>query len=189
MNFRYFILSGPSLDVYLESEKKEMDQIVARNKILIKDRDDVDHYRPGRGGHLFSITFKDGKQPPGMIRADNKLSKKEVRPHSRSKEAAPMRELFKSVRITEDCQKTIINLLNLPCQVFGSSESSRSGLAMWTSRVGHVGDLVIVEVPDELKEITHPDLKEIADWEFLKMHHESKDHDYNLVYVLSSRVA
>ena len=185
MKFRYFILQGDSLNAYLESEKKEMAQVHNVADVLLKQRDDIESYRPSRQGGVDSIIFKPGKQPPGMIRASKQLPANEVRPHAKDKAAAPFRELLAGLRVTESCQKVIVLALKLPTFICGPHTMSRSGMALYTSRVGHVGPHVIVEIPvanensenpaDKTPYPGHPDLKEIQMWEYVKMFQDFKD--------------
>ena len=68
---------------------------------------------------------------------------------------------------------------------------------MYTSRVGHVGPNVLVEIPtpdaksqnpDDKKPFAgHPDLKEIADWEYLKLHADFKEYGYARCFRLPAR--
>ena len=191
MNFRYFILKGESLKAYLDSEAKEMEQREAQRKALLEDRDDIESFRPGHSGGILSIKFKDGKQPEGFIRADRRLPKNEVRPHSRKPESKEWRKLLADLRVTEDSQKLAIKAMGLPSFVTGTSSRSPSGIAMYNSRFGHVGEQVIVEVPAETKEEFKPgvDLAEIRPWEFEKLVEESEEYEYkNPCYTMTSRM-
>ena len=197
MKFRYFILEGKAKELYVASEIKEMNQEQNVAEVLLHQRDDIESYRPSRSGGIESIVFKAGKQPEGMIRVSKDLPKNEVRPHGKKKEMAPFREFLESLRVTEDCQQTIIDFLKLPQMVIGRSASSRTGMAMFSSRAGHVGDNVIVEIPvqEENSEHSnhntayagHEDLKEIQNWEYVKMHEDFKDYKYGTVYFLGMR--
>ena len=185
MKFRYFLVRGETLKAYLVSEKTEMEQYEAQSKALLKDRDDIESYRPSRTGGIDSLIFKAGKQPEGMVRASKNLPKEEVMPHGKKKEMAPFREFLKSVKVTEDCQALAIKLLGLPTFVIGAHAMSRSGMAMYHSRIGHVGTQVVVEVPvadpnsenpvDKKPYPGHADLQEIEAWKYVKLHADFKD--------------
>lgn len=196
MKFRYFIVNGASRQAYLDFEKKEHDQRVAINKVMFEERNDIESYRPGRSGGVLSVTFKPGMQPPGMVRASRDLPESEVRPHAKSKDAAPMREFFEKLRVTENCQESFRKLLSLPSLVVGMHSGSPSGLAGYSSRVGHVGENIVAEVPDaevsdsghiHEKFTPHEDLKEIEFWEYAKLHADNKNFSYGGVYVLGMR--
>jgi hypothetical protein len=186
MKFRYFFVEGASKEAYLKSELTEIDQRLAVTDKLLKQRDDIEAYRLDRDGRLCSLIFKEGRQPPGMIRAHASLPKKEVRPHGKSKEAKPMRDFFESIRVTEDCQKMITKQMNLPSMVFGSHSGSRSGLAAFGSRIGHVGPHLVAEVPEPDNDhrgegykpfAGHEDLKEMEFWQYAKLQEENKDYE------------
>jgi len=197
MKFRYFILSGPSLDAYLASEAKEMAQKQNLHEVLLVRRDDIESYRPNHFGGVASLVFKEGKQPPGMVRAHKTLDKKEVFPHAKLAVAAEIRDLLKSVQITEDSQRVICALLKLPTMVSGEHHISRSGMALYHSRIGHVGPNVIVEIPvgdendlnpENRKSFDgHPDMKEIETWEYQKLHADFKDFKDYKGYFLAPR--
>ena len=189
MKFRYFILNGGARRAYLKSEKKEMAQRIALHKALLKDRDDIQSYRPSRDGGVASMVFKEGKQPAGFVRASKKLSKEEVRPHGKSKEAKSWRDLLKSLAVSEDCQAVLCKELGLPVFVPGANSSSRTGMSMYSSRSGHVGQRVYVEVPEETGGPFEPsgDMREVEAWMFEKACSEAEGYDYGKVYVLPSR--
>ena len=188
MKFRYFILKGDSLKAYLESEKKEFEQMEAQRKALLEDRDDIESYRPGQGGGIMAIKFKEGKQPAGFVSASKNLSDDEVRPHARSKEAKPWRDLLSSIRIQESCQGFLTKSISLPDWIIGGPSPNGFGSTMYSSRAGHVGDKVYVEVPQGEKPYEpHEDLEEVKGWEFEKACEESKDFDYKFCYVMRSR--
>ena len=107
MKFRYFILQGESLAFYLAAEEKEFLQRHNQHEILLGQRDDIESFRPDHSGGIMSILFKEGKQPKGMIRAHKDLPKNEVRPHATNKDAKELRDLLKSLRVTEDSQNEI----------------------------------------------------------------------------------
>jgi hypothetical protein len=197
MKFRYFILSGPSLEAYLASEAKEMEQRAFQHKTLLTSFD-IESYRPNHNGGVASLIFKEGKQPEGMVRAHKNLDKKEVFPHAKLAVAAPIRELLKTVQVTENSQGNICSLLKLPMCVCGPHHISRSGMAMYHSRAGHVGPNVVIEVPakDESGDPEakkpfggHPDLKEIEVWEYLKLHADFKDFKDYTGFFLPAREA
>lgn len=190
MKFRYFILQGESRKAFLKSEREEMDQRIAQRKALLEDRNDIESFRSGHDGKIFCITFKDGKQPDGFVRASKKLPPKEVRPHGKSKEAKPWRELLASLDVTEDCQAVICKLLDLPEYVPGAHSGSRSGMGLFSSRIGHVGKKVFVEVPVSAERAfePHKDLKEVEGWRYEKAVAEAEDFEYTKrVYVMGSR--
>lgn len=189
MKFRYFKLKGKSLKVYLESEKKEMGQRKAMTKVLLEDRDDIENFRTSHGD-VYCVKFKEGMQPSGFVKAHKDLSPREVRPHGRSKEAKPWRELFKSLSVTEDCQSEIRKFMKLPDFVLGGPSGRGFGRACYSSRVGHVGDDVFVEVPvsEETPYEPHDDLKEVKGWQFEKAIEESDD-ELGAVYKLTSRAS
>ncbi len=199
MKFRYFILEGRTRDVYLGLEKQEMEQRQRQADALMKERDDIEFFRPNHGGGVASIKFKPGKQPEGMVRAHKDLPKEEVIPHATLKVAEPWRELLKSIQVKVDCQQGIINHMVLPSMVLGD-HPGRTGMAMYTSRVGHVGPHVVLEVPvPNPKMDNNPavvnvpphaswaEAKEIQDWEYVKLHADFADFKYGLVYALKAR--
>jgi len=195
MKFRYFVITGKSLNSYLESEKKELDQRDRQVNVLLKERDDIESFLPSHTGKVLALVFKSGKQPEGMVVFDKKNLRNGVRPHAKLPVAKPFRDLLESIKVTENSQEKILQLLGLPTHVVGAHEGSRIGLAMFTSRVGHVGTNLIAEVPtSEDKDAvikkdfeTHPDLKEIAMWEYVKMHEDFKDYDNGRAYILTLR--
>lgn len=194
MKFRYFVISGESLNSYLESEKKEFLQKDKQFNTLLKDRGDIESYMPSQTGGVSALVFKSGKQPEGMVVFDKKNPRNGVRPHAKLPIAKPFRDLLESIKVTENSQEKILQLLGLPTYVFGAHEGSRTGLALFTSRVGHVGTNLIAEVPtsedpNAIKKVyeTHVDLKEIAMWEYVKMHEDFKDYDNGRVYILTLR--
>ena len=183
MNFRYFKLTGQALKAYLSSEATEMEQRNAVTKALLKDRDDIESYRPSRTGGIVSILFKEGMQPEGFVRASKNLPPDEVRPHGKSKIAKPWRELLKSLHITENCQKNTRSLLDLPTFIIGN------GMRAYSSRIGHVGEDVFVEVPDKDNSfVPMKDLVEVKNWEFVKACEEAVNYEYNVpVFTIKAR--
>jgi len=177
MKFRYFKLTGKSLKAYLKSEKLEGKQLLAQHKALVIDRDDIESYRRSDDGGVFSIIFKKGMQPPGMVRASTRLTKDEVRPAKRGDEAKPFREFLESIKVTENCQETACRNLGLPTFAIGPGVNGRT--CRFTSRIGHVGDDVFVEVPidtDERRKFTsHADMVEIKQWEYMKAWEDAEE--------------
>jgi hypothetical protein len=180
MKFRYFIMRGKSLETFLASEQRELEQRRRMFQALLRDRDDILSYRPGHDGGVLSLTFK-GDSPKCFVRASRKLSPDEVRPHGKSKEAKPWRELLESLRVTEDCQKTACKLLGLPVMAC-------DGRKLFSSHVGHVGSEVYVEAPVSPEEPyePHEDLVEVKAWEFEKAVEEAPESEEK-GYVLESR--
>ena len=204
MKFRYFKLTGASLKAYADSESKEMGQRHNRADALLKGRDDIESFRPGRNGGIMSLIFKEGMQPEGMVRADRRLPKEEVRPSKANSKAGrlakPFRDFLETVKVTEDCQVVVCKALNLPTFVTGSNTLSRTGMACYSSRVGHVGADVVIEVPVEEGERgksdgfkpfePHTDMDEMKAWEYVKACEEAEGHKHeDQCYCLEARMA
>lgn len=188
MEFSYFELQGESLALFLEEERAEQKQNEQLHKALMEDRDDIESYRMGNDGEVFSLKFREGTQPPGMVRASRKLSAKEVRPSKRGKEAKAFRDFLHGIQVTADCLSVIKKKLSLPSMVLGS----RAGqMYFYGCRVGHVGPKVIVEVPNEdgKWESDSDDLVPLKSWEFHKALEDFKDFDYKGVFRLIARTA
>ncbi len=183
------------MEAYVASESEEMRQAKAQAKALLEDRDDIKAFRPGRDGNVMAITFKKGRQPPGMIRAHRKLSKDEVRPAARGKESKPFRDFLATVKVTENCQSFIMDRLGLPAYVSGSHTLSHTGMACYSSRTGHVGADVIVEVPvgdgEDAKPFKpHADMEEIKPWQYIKACEEAEGYKHeDRCYCLEARMA
>ena len=179
--FRYFELLPPMLKAYLDAETNEFRQIHVQNDILLKTHgDEIEGFRPNRAGRLLSVVFKKGKQPPGMVRADKSLPKKEVRPHAKAPAAAEWRKIFELASVTVRCQEVICTKLGLPCFIAGPNPSGH-GMVLFNSRVGHVGPKVIVEVPVDQGSDPDPKpfavpacMKELEGWEVEKLQAEAK---------------
>ena len=192
MKFRYFKLTGESLKLYLAAEKTEMAQVRKRHDGIFA-LDGLESYRADRQGSIMCLLFAKGKQPDGMIRASKHYPANEVRPRKRGAVGKEVRDLIASLKVTVDCQAVIVKCLALPDYISGASAASRTGMALYTSRVGHIGKDVYAEVPisesaepserEVLKE--HADLVEMKGSEFLKVHEDNEGHDYkNEVYSL-----
>lgn len=197
MKFRYFKLVGESLAEFLADEREEMLQRDSQRRALLKDRDDVEGFRCGRNGRVLSIKFKEGRRPDGFVMADRKLSKDEVKPSSRDAASKEWRELLESIRVTVDCQAMLRKRLRLPDFVPGMLPSCNTGMALYHSRAGHVGQDVYVEVPlsgsssdPKNKPFAgHPDLEPCETWEYVKCAKEAEGFSYaERCYVLESRV-
>lgn len=201
MKFRYFELTGDALKDYLEAEAKEFRQRHHQAGVLLENhKDEIEGYRPDRSGRVLSIIFKEGKQPPGFIRADKRLPKKEVRPSAKGKVAEPWRKLLDELKVTADCQQTICTKLQLPCFVSGPNPHG-TGMCLYGSRIGHVGPKVLVEVPianpeesgdpdPDPKPFAAPDcMKEMEGWRVEELHADSKAYDYGKrCYTLPSKL-
>jgi hypothetical protein len=187
MNFQYYVLSGETLNAYLESEKKEFQQKQHRHKVLTQDHEDkIEKYSEDRNGNINAIKFKEGKQPEGFMPAEYGISKKWVRPKKKDKASEAWRKLLDEIKVTENCQAYISKLCNLPTFV-----ASRETRRVYSSRVGHVGDKVFVEIPyakktDEI--FNHQDFKFVEVWEFEKYYSENTKNIFESGYNLNSRV-
>ena len=194
MKFRYFELTGEELKAYLDAEAEEFRQRQYQSDILLQNHgDEVEAFRPDHRGGVMSIVFKEGKQPDGFIKARRDLPKKEVRPSKKGKAAEPWRKLLDEIKVTVDCQDETRARLGLPTYVAGPDRHSRSGMALYSTVFGHVGDKVIARVPvtpieegpvtpvdegpDEYTEkvkplVISPLLIEMQAWEVEKLHTE-----------------
>ena len=191
--FRYFVLSGEALKLYLESEKLEFEQKQRQFDALLKDRDDIESFRPGSNGGVVAIRFKKGRKPTEdkvMVSAGKRFSSYEVRPHKKSKEAAEWRELLDSIRVTENSTNKAVAYVGAPTMVFG-------GGGFFNSRVGHVGPEVILECRSDEGLIDrekrnyqgHEDLTEIDQLEYERRIAANKDYEYKTpLYTMTSRL-
>ena len=195
MKFRYFILSGDSKNKYLNAEKKNMDELQHIHEELFDKRNDIEQAYQNYSGSVIGIIFKEGKKPEGFVPLDkNRFKENVVRPHKSDKKIQEIRDWFNSLIVKENCQEYILKELNLPRYVSGRKEGR---LYMFNSRVGHVGEFVIVEVPfqenQEMPEdldgnkinsynekYINQDFKEIQYWEFAKLFEDNKDYKYDV---------
>jgi len=172
--YRYFELTGESLNLFLEVEGREM----AHRDTVAKKMEEkgIEEWaaHPESGS---PIAFCFDECPDGCrpFKWQRKTIMGMYEPY-KFKRGGEWRKLIDSLARPEDCQsqKAIQDHLSLPMWV-STGELGSGGIKIINSSVGHVGDKVFVKVPAAATnfEVTG-DLIEIKEWEFVKYKEESE---------------
>lgn len=178
--YRYFELTGESLELYLEAEEREMAfRADVRDKLEKKGVEEwVGH--PNSGD---PIAFVAEEKPEGcrLFKWNGKTPYPNMWEPYKGKRGGEWREFLDSLMKPDDCksQDILIKHLSLPMWVPISKPSPRGhGVVALNSAVGHAGDKVFVRVPTEVRNWEpHEDMKEVKEWEFMKCKEEAEEYE------------
>ena len=177
--YRYFELTGESLDLYLEVEKREMDfRSDVRDQLAKRGIEEwVGDPRTGD-----PIAFAMDECPEGCrVFTWNRKKQPGFYEPYKNKRGGEWREFIDSLKKPDDLksQDVLVEHLGLPMWVTTSQPSPRGhGVVILSSAVGHAGDKIFVRVPTEVKDWEpHDDMKEVKEWEFVKCKEETDEYE------------